>query len=94
MVTLLYWIAAFISLSAIDQDRHIVQAKLQAISPAFHTLTIQATEQSQVSVCENHSWQSHVCQTKNIQDTKAVLFKGNVSFLGVSWLQDICSRGI
>ena len=79
MATILYWIA-LLATSAIHQDRRlIVSAKLQAISPAFHTLTVQATEQSQVTLCENQSWQSP-CQTKHSQDTKPILFKGILSY--------------
>ena len=68
-----YWILAIF---IIHLGPHHSGAKLQAISPSFHTLTLQATTNSQVTLCENQPWQSHVCQTKNIQDENPVLFKG------------------
>ena len=76
MATILYWMIALLAISAIHQDRLIVHAKLQAISPAFHTLTVQATQRSQVTLCENQLWQSP-CHTKTIlDDAKPILFKG------------------
>ena len=55
---------------------HYSRAKLQAISPSFHTLTLQTSTKSRVTVCENQPWQSHVCQTKNVHDENPLLFKG------------------
>ena len=69
-----YWILAIFIIHLLSH--HQIKARLQALSPSFHTLTLQANPKSQVTLCENQPWQSHVCQTQIIHDETPVLFKG------------------